>query len=77
MKSENKVYANLIDRNIQDLNCVQFVNFNDLQEINISNNQIVSINILNKYTQLRKIDASHNKIQKVNISIQLLEHLNL
>jgi Leucine-rich repeat (LRR) protein len=38
------------------------MDFKDLREINLSNNKITSINMLNKFFQLKKIDASSNLI---------------
>jgi len=48
-----------------------------LLEINLHSNYLPSIDLLNQFRNLRKINASHNYIVEVNLNLQRLEHLEL
>ena len=55
----------LSNKNIGDdeLNLFCNIEFNNLEEINLSHNKIISINALNNFKKLKNIDLSYNKIE--------------
>jgi len=68
----NEIKLELNNKNIGniELNLLSSINFSNLEELNLSHNNITNINCLNDFNfkKLKKIDLSFNKINKINES---------
>ena len=68
----NEIKLELNNKNIGniELNLLSAINFNNLEELNLSHNNITNIDSLNDFNfkKLKKIDLSFNKINKINPS---------
>lgn len=73
--SQRDVNLSLLD--LQNLDFMQDHSWNNLQEINISRNLLINIDILNMYINLKQIDASSNYIETVDLNLSKLQVLNL
>lgn len=76
-KLESKNIYDVSNFNLHDINFLRLDRSHVLFEINVSYNNLKSIDILNQYFHLKIINAQNNHIKEVNLWLQKLEILNL
>ena len=77
-KEEDEEYALAGDDDSNEQNKrKRALDIKKMTEIDISNNEIASIQKLTHFTRLLKIEAAYNSIQKVKLNVQLLTYLDL
>jgi hypothetical protein len=75
MKKDNSIV--LKNLNLNNLCFLRFMSLNQLIEIDVSSNKLQSIDFLNQFTNLVKITAKNNNIQRLNLWTYMLMELNL
>ncbi len=63
--------------NLNNLCFLRFMSLIQLQVIEVSSNKLQSIDFLNQFTNLEKIIAKNNNIQRVNLWTYKLTELDL
>ena len=75
MKKDNSIV--LKNLNLNNLCFLRFMPLIQLQVIDVSSNKLQSIDFLNQFTNLEKIIAKNNNIQRVNLWTYKLTELDL
>ena len=79
----NEIRINLNGKNVGnlDLELLCSIYFKNLEEIDLSNNNISNINEINNFSKLKKINLSHNQIKDIEplkkLSLSNLKDINL
>ena len=75
--NELKIYLN--GKNLQtiELNFLNKLDFDSLEELNLSHNNIANIEAIKNFKKIKKIDLSNNRIENIKPLIQLNKKINL